>query len=309
MKRNWLIIAAGVLALVLIGLIVRNKFFGQPQTGALQISTTPKAIVTIDGEQRGVTPFFDDKIEAGEHTIRLTPEPTVDSLTAWEGKVNLAPGIITAINRTLGQTESESSGEILSLEKISSRDTASLTVISVPDQAVVKINGEPKGFAPVLEEKLSPGDYQVTVSSSGYEEKTITAQTVAGYKLIISVKLAQKIEGIEEATPSGEEEEEEEAEEAEEEEEEEEESPTPTPKTSPKPKATPPDKPYIEINETPTGWLRVRAEPSTGSDEVAKVEPGEMLPYLGEEKNGWYKIEYEEGEEGWVSGVYADLVE
>ena len=34
-----------------------------------------------------------------------------------------------------------------------------------------------------------------------------------------------------------------------------------------------------------------------------------MYPYLEEEENDWYKIEYEEGEEGWVSGVYAELVE
>ncbi len=303
MKRNWLIIIVIVLVIILGGLIIKSKFFSRPGTGALQVSSTPKATIFIDAEQIGVTPFFTDKIESGEHTIKLVPETTIDNLTTWEGKVNLAPGIVTAIDRTLGPTESESSGYIVSLEKISNRNAASLAVISIPDGAVVNINGEPKGFAPSLDEDLTPGNYQVAVSSAGYEEKNITAQIVAGYKLTVSVKLAQKIEGIAEATPSGE------LEEGEEEDEEEGVSPSPSPEGSPKASPTPLDKPYVRIKDTPTGWLKVRSEPSSDETVLAKVDVGEVFPYLDEEENGWYKIEYEEGEEGWVSGVYCELVE
>lgn len=308
MKRNWLIIAVAILVIILGGLIIKNKFFSRPAAGALQVSATPKANVYIDGELKGVTPFFSDKIEAGEHLIKVVPETTIDNLVPWEGKVNLAPGIVTAINRNLGTTEAESSGEILSLERISSRNTASLAVVSIPDQAVVKINGEPKGFAPALEENLAPGDYQVVVSSPGYEERSITAQTVAGYKLTVSVKLAQKIEGIVEATPSGELEEEA----AEEAEKSPSPSPSPSPQGSPKPSPTPPEKPYVRIKETGTGWLKVRSEPSSAKGDetvLTKVDTGEMFPYLDEEKFGWYKIEYETEKEGWVSGTYAELVE
>ena len=296
MKRNWLIIIVASLALILIGLIVKNKFFGKPGPGALQISTTPKATVFIDGTQVGVTPFFDDKLKSGEHTVKLVPEATTDNLVSWEGKVNLTPGILTAINRNFATSEAFSSGEIIWLEKISSRDKSSLSVISTPDQAVVKVDSEPKGFSPVLVENLSPGSHQLVVNTPGYEERTISAKTVAGYKLIVNVQLAQKIEGIEEATPSAEL------------------GPSPspkaspTPKTTPKPTITPPEKPYVLIKETPTGWLRVRMEPSASATEAAKVNPGEMFPYLNEEKSGWLKIEYEEGKEGWVSGVYVELV-
>lgn len=288
MRKNWLILAVVVLILVLLGLIFKSKLFGQKSPGGLQISTTPKAIVFLDGSQVGVTPFFDDKIEAGEHVIKLVPEATTDTLLAWEGKVNLIPGTLVVINRTLASEEAVSSGEILTLEKISSRDKSFLTVISIPDKAVVKIDGEPKGFAPVTLEDLEPGSYQVVVSSPGYEEKSISAKTVAGYKLVINVQLARQIEGIEEATSSGEEKELEEAE------------VTPTPEL---------EKPYVRIKETPTGWLRVRLEPSTTATEAAKVNPGETFPYLNETENGWYKIEYQKGEAGWVSGVYAELIE
>jgi len=299
MRRNWLIVAVLVLAVALIGLVVKAKFFAKSALGALQISSTPKATVFIDGTQVGISPYFANKVTAGEHTVKLVPEPNRDELVSWEGKVQVTANIVTGINRELASSEASSSGEIMSLEKIGKRDVASLAVVSVPDKAVVKINGKPEGFAPVLTEDLTPGDYKVTVSSTGYQERTVTASTVAGYKLTVNIKLAQKIEGIEEEEEGEEEEEEAEATP----------SPSPSPEASPGPSPTPPEKPYIKVKETPTGWLRVRMEPSTASTEAAKIKPGEMYPYLEEEENGWYKIEHEEGEEGWVSGDYAELVE
>lgn len=290
MKTKGIIIIVIVLALVLVGLIIKSKFFGRQGPGALQISTTPTATVFLDGTQAGITPYFDDKIKAGEHTVKLVPESTEGNLTSWEGKVNLLPGILTSIKRTFAVNEAESSSEMITLGKAGRKDQSSLAVISIPDQAVVKLNGEPKGFTPLSLEDLAPADYQITISSSGYEEKTVSAHTIGGYKLIVNVKLAQTMEGIEEATPSGATEEEAET--------------TPTPKAQ----ATPPAKPYVKVKDTPTGFLRVRMGPSTSATETAQIKPGEMYPYLDEEKDGWLKIEYKKDEEGWVSGVYVDLV-
>jgi hypothetical protein len=307
MKKSWLIAIVAVLALALGVFIFRGKFLNQGGPAALQISSTPTATVFLDGNSVGITPYFDDQLTPGEHTVKLVPEATTDQLVSWETKVNLVANILTVINRTLGSSEDTSSGETLSLEKIAKKDSASLEIISVPDQAVVKVGGEPKGFAPVLIEDLSAGDYQVTVSAPGYQEKSISAHTVTGYKLTVAVQLAKEEEGTEEeeATPSAEKKEEEEGTE---EEEEEETTPTPTTKAEATPTASV-AKPYVRIKETPTGWLRVREGPSTDATELAKVNPGETYSYLGETESGWHKIEYEEGEEGWVSGVYSELVE
>lgn len=62
--------------------------------------------------------------------------------------------------------------------------------------------------------------------------------------------------------------------------------------------------PKIVIQETPTGWLRVREKPGTIYPEITKVYPGESYPLL-EESAGWYKIELEDGRQGWVSVLYA----
>jgi uncharacterized protein YgiM (DUF1202 family) len=70
------------------------------------------------------------------------------------------------------------------------------------------------------------------------------------------------------------------------------------------------ERPYVEIKDTPTGWLNMRSEPSTaGGDEtiIKKINPGDKYPFIEANEAGWYKIEYEEGKEGWISGKYAEL--
>ena len=64
----------------------------------------------------------------------------------------------------------------------------------------------------------------------------------------------------------------------------------------------------LEILSTPTGWLRVRFEPSLEASEAAKVDTGKTFAYF-EEQSGWYQIEYEKGKKGWISAQYANPVE
>lgn len=62
--------------------------------------------------------------------------------------------------------------------------------------------------------------------------------------------------------------------------------------------------PRIIILETPTGWLRVREGPGTNYPEITKIYSGETYPLL-EESEGWYKIELEDGGNGWIHASYA----
>jgi len=306
LRRNWLLIAIAILSLGLIGLVVKQKFFSGPSSSALKIETEPRSVVFIDGQQVGLTPFFDDDLEAGEHLIKIVPEENQADFNVWEKRINLTPLAMTLINYHFDQDPTRNSGLVISLEKIAIREAAALSVISVPGQAVIKINGEPQHFTPFFDDNLAPDIYEITVSNTGYEEKTITnAKLLAGYKLLVEVKLARELEGFVEEPSLLEEggvldEAEEATEEAEVKGEEDE--------LGEETVGGELEKPYVEIKETPTGWLRVRIAPSTNATESGRVKPGETYPYLGEEENGWYKIEYE-GEPGWVSGTYVDLVD
>ena len=70
------------------------------------------------------------------------------------------------------------------------------------------------------------------------------------------------------------------------------------------PSASTKTKSLVVIGDTPTGFLRVREEPSTNASEAAQVKPRDKFTLLDEDA-GWYKIEYVKGKEGWVSSQYA----
>lgn len=278
--------------------------------GALSVTTTPKATIFLDGEHLGSTPYFNEKLKSGEYVLKIVPESTGQALTPWEGRVNLSPNILTVVNRELGLTQDESSGEILSFELLADKKAISISVISTPDGAVIDLDGEPRGYAPISVDNVSEGEHIITISSPGFVEKTVKAKTVKGHKLIVSVQLARESvvpspepEADTEATPSA--------------------SPKASPKVSPKtsplpsgtpkptPKASPTGdvaRPYVQINSPDTGWVRVRSEPNTSAAELTKVDHGAKFP-LKDTQNGWYEIEYETGKTGWISGKYAEKFE
>jgi hypothetical protein len=284
-----------VAAVLFLGLVWKSKVWSRLAPGSLQVSALPKSKVWLDGLERGKTPFLDDGVVQGEHQLKLVVEGQ-ESLT-WEGRIKVNSGARTVVNRRLSaEGENDSSGEILTLEKTSIKDKAGLAVVSIPDQAVVKIDGQPKGFAPLNLVDLTPGDYQVSVASPGFEEKLLSAHTAAGYKLIINVQLAQKTAGVQAETvvPTG--------------------GLTPSPaKTSTlgeKSLGAKTEKPYIVVKETVNpnpGFLRVRETP--GGKEIARIKAGESFLFLEKDESGWYKIEYEQDKQGWISSVYADLSE
>ncbi|MGI5825981.1 MAG: PEGA domain-containing protein [Patescibacteria group bacterium] len=250
---------------------------------ALQINTNPSAVVFVDGKQIGKTPYQGNDWKEGEYTVKLIPESADAPLSSWESKLRLSGGVLTLVERDFAATEAGASGQILSLEKTKDKKTASMTIVSDPDGALVYADGEAKGFTPITVDQVGVGDHQITVSKEGYAERLVKAKTVDGYKLIVNVKLAQEGQAV--VTPT----------------------PPQTSETGGSLSSESNKEGFVEfeveINETPTGWLRVRNSASTTGAEVAKVNPGEKYTVL-EEKSGWYKIEYEQDKEGWVAGQY-----
>lgn len=60
----------------------------------------------------------------------------------------------------------------------------------------------------------------------------------------------------------------------------------------------------VEVSNTETGWLRVRATPSSAAAEITRISTGERYYQLEEQSNGWVKIKLNDGREGWVSKQY-----
>src|SRR3972149_12303365 len=83
-------------------------------------------------------------------------------------------------------------GDFLFWEPLADKNAISVSVVTTPDGAVVNLDGEPRGFAPLTLDNISEGDHILLVSSPGFKERTIKAKTVKGHKLIASVQLGRE---------------------------------------------------------------------------------------------------------------------
>lgn len=270
------------------------------QHAGIQITTTPQANVYLDNDPLGPQPIIRDNIKPGNHTIRIASSDS--TILPYETQVTLNPGVVTIIDRQLSTDPTQVSGYTLTFEKLSDKNATEVNVITTQENVSVSIDGNPAGFTPVNTNSIAAGTHVFLLSSPGYQDKTVKANVQAGHRLVINAQLASQqtvpvpsISPEPIATPSG--------------------SITPTLKPSdlsPTPKSSTSSaavaKPYVEILSTPTGWLRVRAEGDPNATEVAKVYPGDKLPYLDSNTAGWYEIEYQTGKNGWISSQYAKLV-
>lgn len=273
-----------LLSLLFLGGIALAIFYFFPKKktlAALQVISTPKATIFLDGRHLGKTPFLDDKIAAGEYSLKLIPMAEATVSSSWQTKIKLTPGVLTYIERIFGLGDIDSAGEILTLEPLKNKTEVEVAVLSTPDGATIKLDGQFQGVTPLILKDVTASDHEMILSLSGFKEQSFRFKSVLGFKLTASVQLAKV----------GEEKVEE-------------------PVASPSAVLVPegPTGARVKILETPTGWLRVRLEPSLAATEAAKVKPQEIYPLL-EEKSGWFKIRYSEGKEGWVSGQYSQKVE
>ncbi len=280
MKKVWVVIISliSLALLALAGLFLVGYL--KPKPGGILVSTSPASSVFINGNLVGKTPY-EGTFKAGDVSIKLVPESGEKNYLPFETKVSVIPGARTVVRREFGETEDQSSGEVVSFEKEEGKGV-SLIVISTPDNAQVAIDGTPKGFAPYKISTITPAEHQVSIKAIGYTERTLTVKTMTGYRLSIIVNLAREEVKTEEV--AGE-------------------------KTE--------IKAFVEILDTPTGFLRVRTEPGSKGSEIHQVKPGEKYPFLEEDtETGWYKIQIQdpapglpEGIVGWVSNEFTKKID
>lgn len=278
--------------LVLIGLVVGGikLLVGRgAKEGVLRVASNPTASVFLDNRHIGRTPV-ETKVASGDYTIRLVPETTTQALASWQGNVKIAPEILTYVNASLAESEFATAVETMWLEKITSK-LAEVSVATNPDGATASLDGETKGITPTSIPNVTAGDHALAIGSSGFLPRNIKIKTTAGYKLNAIVKLALSGETPEVASPS----------------------PTAQPTPTKAASSTDPVKPFVTVKDTPTGFLRVRMEPTTGATEAAQVKPGEKYSLLDSKQDAkgtmWYQIKYDAKNLGWISGQYATKTE
>lgn len=293
MKRKAIFLVIFLVVILIIFGAVRLLGSRAPKEGELRVDATPTVSVFLDNKHIGRTPLR-EKVTAGEYTIRLVAESSTGEVAPWQAKISVGTNLLTYINAVLSESELSSAVDVLWLEK-SVAGKPELSVITNPDGASVVLDDVTKGITPLTISDVVAGDHSLTVTSPGFLTRTMKVKLTSGYKLISSMKLALSAGGVPvpEATPAALT------------------STTPTPTLKSGAAATSsatPQKPYVTIKDTPTGFLRVRLEPSTSATEAGRVNPGEKY-HVFTQQTGWYQISHDGTNKGWISAQYADKTE
>lgn len=190
MKRKIISTVLIIFSLLIVGVLILY-FLGlfKEQMAGILIESDPISKVFIDNKEVGITPFEAD-LKSGEISVKIKPNPIEGViLDDYETKINLVPGIRTIVKRIFKPNEEDSSGAVVSFEKIGG-DNSFVTVVSVPDNAQILIDGKIYGYTP-KRINIPAGDHLLVVSSNKYLDKSLPIKVYKGYKLTASVKLAQ----------------------------------------------------------------------------------------------------------------------
>ncbi|MBI5122380.1 PEGA domain-containing protein [Candidatus Roizmanbacteria bacterium] len=270
-----------LILILLFAVFVGVRFFifdKQNEYGKLKIISSPTASVFLNSNLIGKTPF-EDKYKVGEYLLKLIPETTATDTASWNGKINIYKNSLTYVNRELGSSDITSSGEIFTTAKMTKKPqnagSGEIYVETEPQGAIITLDSDEKGVAPAIMENVLRGDHELSVFMPGFFRRTQKVNVDPGYRVNAAFKLA-----IDQSSPLAKVTEDKQA--------------TGSAKTT---------KTKITIKDTPTGWLRVREEPSLNASESGKVNPGESFDLI-DEQDGWYKIKID-GKEGWVSSTYS----
>lgn len=284
MKRRILLVIS--ILLILVGIFLLMKVAAETLApkgkGALQVTSNIKAQVFINNKPLGETPLCKcdqkDTIKQGEYEIKIVPGDK--KFQPFVSRIKINPGVLTAVERTF-LPGSGASVSILTLEKTQDNDPQ-LFIATIPEGALVSVDGESKGVTPLNLKNLTSSEHEVEIQKQAFSKKTIRVRAVPSYKLILNILLG---------TETGPDETQDDA---------------VTPTITPAPTLSA-SKISVEILNTPNGFLRVRENPSTQATEINRVKTGESYLFI-EENDNWLKIELGDGTKGWVSKTYAKKI-
>lgn len=274
--------------------------------GGLQVITDgAPASVYLDDNYVEKTPFINRELKPGEYTLKIKPDDP--SYVTHETKVTLRAGLLTVVTWKLAQRAEYSGGVIYEMEPINSKSKAELSFVTIPDTAIIAVEGREKQFSPVILEDVAPGHLGFEITLPSYESQSHTINIVPGYRMLVTMKLAKVSLDTTEtpvatdtpalATPSAI-------------------INTATPAATiqtPVPATSSGQLKSQTVTILPTGFfvegkevVRVRNAPNANGTELGFAPVGTVYPYLGKTENSWYNITFN-NQSGWVSKQYAQL--
>ncbi len=289
-RRRIFFILLFIVFIVLLGFGAKTLILDRQNFhSALRVDAFPKADVYLNDSKVGQTPYVNENVTVGQYVVKLVAASgSMGSFVPWEEKVTLAAGGLTYVDRNLAASADQESGQTLWLSRLLSDNQAEVAVISDPDGANVTVDGLPKGTTSVLLPSIVSGDHEIRVSKQNYGDQIIYGKIVSGFRLNAYVKLGSISPGGVGAITTA--------------------SSSATAISSATPSAKTLPKPYVVIQNTPTGFLNVRISPDLTATIAGKINPGDMYPLVSEQP-GWVLLRQASSSAnlGWASDQYVQI--
>lgn len=160
-----------------------NNYQSSRQPGGLEIYSVPEAKITLNGEDKGKTPFQNTEIVPGEYKVKLTTED--GNTTPWEGTVIVKKGLVTLLSRDLNTNVL--AGEVITLEA-----GKGVYITSEPSGATVVIDNKEVGKTPYTNEETSIGEHEVMLEKSGSGGRVIKIKVINDYQTHLYMELGKE---------------------------------------------------------------------------------------------------------------------
>lgn len=283
-----------------------NPMEYKAKSGLQVITNDQPSAVFINGQYINKTPLIEKNLKPGQYTISIQPEDT--EYVPYETSITLRKGLLTVITWKPDKRPELSSGVILEMEALDDRNNTEVKFTTIPDAAIINFFGR-KEFSPVIIPDVTAGVQEFEVTLPSYETQHHSINVQPGYRTHVTVKLG-KLQSTDKQDPEanaditnaqtastsgvgG--------------------VTATTADTSLNNSASGTASASGTITILKTGFfqdgkevVRVRETPDARGTERGFAQVSTTYPYLGEQKNGWYKISFN-GSPGWVNGAYAQL--
>lgn len=155
-----------------------------PIVGSLRVNGSPyDAAVYVDDNLCGATPLVVNELLVGEHTVKVQK----DGFTSFEKQVTITENEEYDVAYALSKTTSSNNRNTKS-------SGGSLMITSVPDNAIVYIDGEKKGETPIMLNLLPVGLHTIRLEKEGYEPKEVVENVIGNKQHTVSCELSFKHE-------------------------------------------------------------------------------------------------------------------
>ena len=185
-KLKFIFVSIGVL--IIIGTLwqfVLPNF--RTSNSFLQITTGDlESNVFLDDKLLGKTPYRGEKLEAGDHTLRLETKllDPFNKTVTFSTPITLTPQTLTAVNYEFGPNDLVSSGDIRTFMVGNG-----LSIITTPSGADVWLDGEIVGKSPI---SLSPnrGVHKIKITNESHVSRELEINIEEDFRLVIEVFLS-----------------------------------------------------------------------------------------------------------------------